>query len=119
MQGGLAGAGAVSLVAGLYWWWAHRARREDDAADDGAYDPSAMGFGDVKLAAVIGAFLGWQNLLLAVVVAVFAGAVFGLVQAAMKRGNRVKFGPYLALGAVVALLWGQEIIGSYRTMLGL
>jgi leader peptidase (prepilin peptidase)/N-methyltransferase len=119
VQGGLAGAGAVSLVAGLYWWWAHRARREADAADDGAYDPSAMGFGDVKLAAVIGAFLGWQNLLLAVVVAVFAGTVFGLVQAALKRGNRVKFGPYLALGAVVALVWGQGIIGSYRAMMGL
>ncbi len=118
-QGGLAGAGATSLLAGLYWWWAHRARREDDAADDGAYDPSAMGFGDVKLAAVIGAFLGWQNLLLAVVVAVFAGAVFGLVQAALKRGNRVKFGPYLALGAVVAMLWGQPLVGSYRALLGL
>ena len=122
VQGALAAAGAVSLVAGLYWWL----QREPEASDDGAhtevddrYDASAMGFGDVKLAAVIGAFLGWERLLVALVVAVFAGAILGLLQLAMKRENRVKFGPYLAVGAVVALLWGGNWIESYRAMLGL
>ncbi|EYB67583.1 peptidase A24A-like protein [Deinococcus phoenicis] len=115
VQGALAAAGAASLVAGVYWWL----RREPEGEADAPFDPSAMGFGDVKLAAVIGAFLGWERLLVAVVVAVFAGAVLGLVQVALKRENRVKFGPYLALGAVVALIWGGSIVAAYRGMLGL
>ncbi|GAA5534902.1 prepilin peptidase [Deinococcus aluminii] len=120
VQGALAAAGAAALVAGVYWWL----RREPGSADgegeeDAPFDPSAMGFGDVKLAAVIGAFLGWERLLVAVVVAVFAGAVLGLAQVALKRENRVKFGPYLALGAVVALLWGGEVVAAYRGLLGL
>ncbi|AKH17412.1 peptidase A24 [Deinococcus soli (ex Cha et al. 2016)] len=120
VQGALAAAGAVSLACGVYWWLHWRRHREDDgAADDTQVDASAMGFGDVKLAAVIGAFLGWERLLLALVVAVFAGAIFGVVQLATRSENRVKFGPFLALGAVVALLWGGALIGGYREMLGL
>jgi leader peptidase (prepilin peptidase)/N-methyltransferase len=78
-----------------------------------------MGFGDVKLAAVIGAFLGWERLLVALVIAVFAGAVLGVVGLALRRENRVKFGPYLALGAVVALIWGDSIVAGYRQLLGM
>ena len=121
VQGALAAAGGVSLVAGVYWWL----RREPEAESDGTndieepYDASAMGFGDVKLAAVIGAFLGWERLLVALVIAVFAGAILGVAQLAMKRENRVKFGPYLALGAVVALIWGQQWVSGYRDLLGL
>ena len=113
-------AGAVSLVCGVYWWiyWRRNKGAEDDSTDEQS-DPVAMGFGDVKLAAVIGAFLGWERLLLAVVVAIFAGAVLGLVQLARKKENRVKFGPYLALGALVALLWGGPLIAWYRGVLGL
>ena len=119
VQGSLAAAGAVSLVAGLYWWWRHRPGAEADAAADEPYDASAMGFGDVKLAAVIGAFLGWERLLVALVIAVFAGAVLGVVGMALRRENRVKFGPYLALGAVVALIWGGSIVAGYRQLLGM
>lgn len=115
VQGALAAAGATALVAGVYWWL----RRAPEGEADAPFDTSAMGFGDVKLAAVIGAFLGWERLLVAVVVAVFAGAVLGLLQLALRRENRVKFGPYLALGAVVALIWGEEIVAGYRGVLGL
>ncbi|WP_034385562.1 A24 family peptidase [Deinococcus sp. YIM 77859] len=115
VQGALTAAGAAALVAGVYWWL----RRTPEAEEDTPFDPSAMGFGDVKLAAVIGAFLGWERLLVAVVVAVFAGAVLGLAQLALRRENRVKFGPYLALGAVAALLWGGELVAAYRGLLGL
>ncbi|MFC4639235.1 prepilin peptidase [Deinococcus hohokamensis] len=120
VQGALAAAGAVSLVCGVYWWLHWRRHRQDDgASEDTESDASAMGFGDVKLAAVIGAFLGWERLLVGVVVAVFAGALLGVVQLALKSENRVKFGPYLALGALVALVWGDEVIRSYRSLLGL
>lgn len=115
VQGALAAAGAASLVAGVYWWL----RREPESEADAPFDPSAMGFGDVKLAAVIGVFLGWERLLVALVVAVVAGAVLGLVQLALRSENRVKFGPYLALGAVVALIWGGGLVAAYRGMLGL
>ncbi|GGL67284.1 prepilin peptidase [Deinococcus aerolatus] len=118
VQGALAAAGAVSLVAGVYWWVKHRPGTEDDGADT-QYDASAMGFGDVKLAAVIGAFLGWERLLVALVVAVFAGAIIGVVGMALRRENRVKFGPFLAFGALVALVWGAGIVQGYRQMLGL
>ncbi|MFC4454666.1 prepilin peptidase [Deinococcus sonorensis] len=112
VQGALAAAGAMSLVCGVYWW-----TRPDDDSED--YDPSAMGFGDVKLAAVIGAFLGWERLLVAVVVAVVAGALLGLLQRLIWRENRLKFGPYLALGALVALFWGEGLVRAYLGYLGL
>ncbi|AWN24417.1 prepilin peptidase [Deinococcus irradiatisoli] len=116
VQGGLAAAGAVSLLAGVYWWLS---RTNEDAEDDSPSDPTAMGFGDVKLAAVIGALLGFDKLLVAVAVAVVAGAVLGIVQRLVIGENRLKFGPYLAIGAVVALLWGESIMAAYRGYLGL
>lgn len=120
LQNGLAGAGAASLLCGVYWWWANVRNKDSDAAeDDTPGDPVAMGFGDVKLMAAIGAFLGWQAVLVALVVSVFAGAIIGLVMLAMKKGNKIPFGPYLAIGAVVALFWGEPIIQWYRGMMGL
>ncbi|WP_161882851.1 prepilin peptidase [Deinococcus alpinitundrae] len=117
LQGGLAAAGAVSLLAGLYWWIGGRHEVAED--DDSPGDPTAMGFGDVKLAAVIGAFLGFERLLVALAVAVVLGAVLGLIQRFMGGENKLKFGPYLAMGAVVALLWGAAIIEAYQGYLGL
>lgn len=113
LQGALCSAGAVSLLAGAYWWL-----RASDL-DDAPADPSAMGFGDVKLAAVIGSFLGFNGVLLAVVVAVVSGAVLGVAQRLLGGENRLKFGPYLALGALVSLLWGDTIVQSYKHLLGL
>lgn len=114
LNGALTGAGAASLLAGVYWWL-----RADDIDDDSPADPSAMGFGDVKLAAVIGAFLGFNDVLLALGVAIVAGAVLGVVQKMVIGENRLKFGPYLAVGALVAMLWGQPIINGYRHVIGL
>lgn len=113
LNGGLAAAGAVSLLAGTYWWVNEKAIDQDAPAD-----PRAMGFGDVKLAAVIGAFLGFDKLVLTLAVAVVAGAVFGIVQKALRSDNRVKFGPFLAIGAVVALLWGGSLIAAYKSATG-
>jgi leader peptidase (prepilin peptidase) / N-methyltransferase len=78
--------------------------------------PQGMGLGDVKLAAVMGLFLG-RNVAPALLVALLAGSIVGLAivardgAAARKRG--IPFGPFLALGGVVGLLAGPELIDLY------
>jgi leader peptidase (prepilin peptidase)/N-methyltransferase len=62
----------------------------------------AMGFGDVKLMAMIGAFLGWQKALLTMLLGCVFGAVIGGLGTAFGGASKIPFGPYLALGAVVA-----------------
>ncbi len=121
VQGALAAAGGVALISGVYWAIYFRLHPEpaDDGIEDDDVDASAMGFGDVKLAGVIGAFLGWERFLVVLFVAVFAGAAFGIIQRLSKNENRVKFGPFLAIGAVVAFVWGNGIIEHYRSLLGL
>ena len=72
-----------------------------------------MGFGDFKLLAALGAWLGWKLLLPIVMVASMAGAVVGvtlIVFAGHARSKPIPFGPWLALGGVVALFWGQAIL---------
>jgi len=75
-----------------------------------------MGGGDIKLIAMIGAFLGWQSALLTIFLGALAGSVVGLFLMAFKgkgRKHPVPFGPFLALGAVAALFWGNYIINWY------
>ena len=77
-----------------------------------------MGYGDFKMNAAIGAFVGWKMLPLVVLLASVAGLAFGLLQMlAARRGwdgaFRFHFGPYLAFGAVVALFWGAPILRWY------
>lgn len=78
--------------------------------------PRGMGMGDVKLAAVMGLFLG-RAVVPAMAVAVFAGALVGLAmmarQGASARKQAVPFGPFLALGGVVGLLAGDSILDWY------
>jgi leader peptidase (prepilin peptidase) / N-methyltransferase len=75
-----------------------------------------LGMGDVKMLAMIGAFLGWQAVLLTLVLASFSGALIGLMLIALQRGSMkyaLPFGTFLALGALVAMLAGQPIIDWY------
>jgi len=75
-----------------------------------------MGGGDIKLAAVMGLYLGWKYLLLALFLAFAAGGAAGAVMVFFKMKkmkNAVPFGPYLALGAVTAVLAGGKIIPWY------
>jgi leader peptidase (prepilin peptidase) / N-methyltransferase len=72
-----------------------------------------MGFGDFKLLAAIGAWTGWQVLPVVIVISASLGAVIGsLVLWLAKKGSdtRIPFGPYLALGGIVGLLWGREAV---------
>lgn len=75
-----------------------------------------MGLGDVKLLAMIGAFLGWKAVLVTVFVGALSGSVIGLTLLATRvkrRGEPMPFGPFLALGAVAALFAGPELIAWY------
>jgi leader peptidase (prepilin peptidase)/N-methyltransferase len=75
-----------------------------------------MGMGDVKMLAMIGAFLGWQAVLLTLVLASFAGAVIGIALMASRREGlkyALPFGTFLAIGAFVAMLAGDAILHWY------
>lgn len=75
-----------------------------------------MGFGDFKLLAAIGAWLGWQALPLVILLSSFVGAIVGgLFMVVARRGREVPipFGPYLAGGGLIALFFGQLITQSY------
>ena len=75
-----------------------------------------MGFGDFKLLAAIGAWLGWQILPLVVLASSLVGAVVGVALIVLaKRGREVPipFGPYLAAAGVIALFWGRPLTEHY------
>lgn len=73
----------------------------------------AMGFGDVKFMAMIGAFLGWQAILITLMAGCCIGAVIGSVQKLMSRDSKVPFGPYLALGAFIWIFTGWALWNWY------
>jgi leader peptidase (prepilin peptidase)/N-methyltransferase len=79
-----------------------------------------MGFGDFKLLAAVGAWLGWQMLPLVVLASSFVGAVFGIsLMLIAKHGRNVPipFGPYLAAAGVIALFWGKPLTYAYLKLL--
>jgi leader peptidase (prepilin peptidase)/N-methyltransferase len=76
----------------------------------------AMGFGDVKFMACIGAFLGWQAVLFTLFTASIIGSIAGLAGLFLARdraGVRIPFGPFLALGAVLWLFGGSDLMDWY------
>ncbi|NEQ99611.1 MAG: prepilin peptidase [Cyanothece sp. SIO2G6] len=80
---------------------------------------AALGGGDAKLAALMGAWLGWKYLLLAGFLACAFGAVVGTTAMALgwlKRRQPMPFGPFLALGTGVALFWGESILSIYLSL---
>ena len=82
--------------------------------------PRSMGFGDVKLAFVLGlvlGWLGWSELVLGLFCGFLAGAVVGVALIVLRhRGRRdhLPFGPFLAFGTLVVLLWGDVMLRWYR-----
>lgn len=97
----VAGGGVLLLIAEVYF----RVRGEE-----------GLGMGDVKMLAMIGAFLGWKLMLLTLVLSSFAGSFIGLAMIVVRRGNMkyaLPFGTFLAIGAVVASVVGDQIISWY------
>ncbi len=81
-----------------------------------------MGYGDFKLFAAIGAWLGWQMLPLTLILAAVGGSAVGIALIVARRHGRgvpIPFGPYLAGAAWIALLWGPQIVARYLGAAGL
>ncbi len=81
-----------------------------------------MGFGDFKLLALLGAWLGWQALPMILLLAALVGSIVGssLIRLLGRDKNiPIPFGPYLAAAGFIALLWGDQIKQAYFTYMGL
>lgn len=101
IQGALAGGGTLLTLAGLWYLLRHE---------------EGMGLGDVKMLAMIGAFLGWQGAAVALLAAAASGALAGLALLALGRGSlgsRLPFGLFLSLGGLVALFAGRALVERY------
>jgi leader peptidase (prepilin peptidase)/N-methyltransferase len=100
--GALAGGGSLWLI-GEVW---KRARGVE-----------AMGLGDVKMMLGFGALLGWRLALFSIFIAAFAGAVIGIAVIAKQKEkdlqSQIPFGIFLGIGSVIALLFGEQLIGWY------
>lgn len=73
-------------------------------------ESESMGGGDIKLMGFFGALLGWQLAVLAFFLGVFVGAFFGLISLVRKKSHLMPFGPSLAVGALVAFLYGDKVL---------
>jgi leader peptidase (prepilin peptidase) / N-methyltransferase len=81
-----------------------------------------MGYGDFKLLALFGAWLGWQSLPAIILLSSLVGAVIGIAMIVFSRHERntpIPFGPYLAAAGWIALIWGADINQLYMKMAGL
>jgi len=101
LAGILLGGGSLFLVATVYQWLFKR---------------EGMGGGDVKLLAMIGAFLGWKAVILTILLSSLVGSMVGIVVILLKGKDfkyAIPFGPFLSFGAVIALFYQNEIISWY------
>jgi leader peptidase (prepilin peptidase)/N-methyltransferase len=81
-----------------------------------------MGYGDFKLLAALGAWMGWQVLPVIILLSSLVGAVCGIALMAVKRRGKevpIPFGPYLAAAGWISLLWGDVILSRYLGAAGL
>ncbi|MDH3450572.1 MAG: A24 family peptidase, partial [Gammaproteobacteria bacterium] len=80
-----------------------------------------MGHGDFKLLAMLGAWLGWKPLFVVILTSSMVGAVVGITMILLKmteRGTQIPFGPYLAAAGWMTLLWGDELMQFYFSLIG-
>ena len=77
---------------------------------------SGMGIGDVKLIGMIGVFLGWKFALISIFIGALVGSIYGIYIMFIGKGNRktrIPFGPFISLGAVIMILYGNNLINIY------
>ena len=81
-----------------------------------------MGYGDFKLFAALGAWMGWQMLPLILLLSAAVGAIVGIALIAFRKQGRdvpIPYGPYLAGAGWIAMMWGPQIVGGYLSVAGL
>ena len=101
LSGALIGAGSLYLVAKVYYLLTGR---------------EGMGLGDANLLAMIGAFLGWKAVILTILLSSLIGSITGIIIMVSKGKDfkyAIPFGPFLSLGAVIALFYGPSLINWY------
>ncbi len=79
-----------------------------------------MGGGDIKLAAVIGAFGGWPGAVVGLFIASVTGGLWGLLLILARRADRktaIRFGPFLALGGWIGCVYGPQLLTWYKSLL--
>lgn len=104
LLGAVVGGGALYLIA---------------IAGTAAFGKESMGGGDIKLAAMLGAFLGWQAVLLLLFVAFLSGAVAGVILLAVRGKDcehAIPFGPFIAFGTLLAVVWGDALLAWYAAI---
>ncbi len=113
VQGALLGAAAGAVLgAGVLlavWGGWYLLRHEE-----------GMGLGDAKMLALIGAFLGWKGVIVALFCAALSGAILGLALMAwrgLEMKSKLPFGAFLSLGGFVALFAGERLVAAYATLL--
>ncbi len=80
-----------------------------------------MGYGDFKLLALFGAWLGWQTIPLIIILSSLVGSIVGITLIILRRHQReipIPFGPYLAAAGWIALMWGDSITNAYLNWIG-
>lgn len=96
---------AFAAVAWVYQWWRHQ---------------EGLGQGDWKLAAMLGAFLGWKRLVATVFLASLAGSLIGgslILLGRRGASQEIPLGTYLGVAGILCLFWGSDLIAWYRTFL--
>jgi leader peptidase (prepilin peptidase)/N-methyltransferase len=99
--GAAMGAGILLAIRSAWLWWK---------------GVDAMGLGDVKMLAMIGAFLGWRQVWVVLFLSSLAGAVIGIALSALRgrsMQSRLPFGTFLAIAAFIASVWGEDLITWY------
>ena len=106
VSGILLGGGSLFIIATVYQWLCKR---------------EGMGGGDVKLLAMIGAFLGWDAVILTILLSSLIGSITGITLMVLKGKDfkyAIPFGPFLSLGAVIALFYKNDIFSWYFQLRG-
>ncbi len=81
-----------------------------------------MGYGDFKLLAALGAWMGWQMLPVIIIASSLVGAIAGIllmITSGQKSSQPIPFGPFLAAAGLIAMLWGDSLLSSYWQLAGL